>query len=145
MSLSGELGGGAGTRRDDGNLVLEFLARDGIERPEWFVHEQQGHTLIHKVVRRAHSRIRQGLRDGRIWALYDAVLRRLATKDYEQISISELARGAGCSVGAFYSRFRDKDLFLRMVTVSAFRALTDDAKRELDPNKWRGAFNTKST
>src|SRR5487761_81119 len=100
-------------------------------------------NIIRKVVRGARSRIRQGLRDGRTWALYDAALRRLATKDYERISIAELARGAGCSVGAFYSRFRNKDAFLRMVSASAFRTLTDDAKRELDPKQWRGASRAK--
>ena len=50
---------------------------------------------------------------------------------------------AGCSVGAFYSRFRNKDAFLRMVSASAFRTLTDDAKRDLDPNQWRGASKAK--
>lgn len=100
-------------------------------------------NIIRRMARGAKSRIRRGLRDGRTWSLYEAALRRLAAKDYEQISIAEIARGAGCSVGAFYSRFRDKDAFLHLVTVSAFGALTDDAKRELDPTQWRRASRAK--
>ncbi len=93
--------------------------------------------LVQKMVRRPKSRIQPGLQDGRTRALYDAALERLAMKDYEQISIAEIARGAGCSVGAFYSRFRDKDTFLQMVIAEAFRTLTDDAKRDFDPAQWR--------
>ena len=100
-------------------------------------------NIIRRIVRSAKSRIKRDLKDRRTWALHDAALRRLAKKDYEQISIAEISRGAGCSVGAFYSRFRDKDMFLRLVAVSAFHTLTDDAKRDLDPMQWRDASRTK--
>jgi AcrR family transcriptional regulator len=41
----------------------------------------------------------------------------LEAKDFDEISIAELARKAGYSVGAFYARFRSKDeLFDAMVT-----------------------------
>lgn len=73
--------------------------------------------------------------DRRTGALYDAALTRLATKDYEEISIASLARGAGCSVGAFYSRFQNKETFLRFVTASAFLGLTESAKRDLAPER----------
>jgi len=100
-------------------------------------------NIIRRIVRSAKGRIKRDPRDRRTWALHDAALRRLATKDYEQISIAEISRGAGCSVGAFYGRFRDKDMFLRLVAVSAFHSLTDDAKRDLDPAQWRDASRTK--
>jgi len=100
-------------------------------------------NIIRQMVRGAKRRIRRGLRDGRTWSLHDAALRRLASKDYERISIAELARGAGCSVGAFYNRFRDKDTFLQMVIVSAFQTLTEDAQRDLDPTQWRHASKAK--
>lgn len=99
--------------------------------------------LVQKMVRSPKSRIKRGLQDGRTRALYDAALGRLATKDYEQISIVEIVRGAGCSVGAFYSRFRDKDTFLQMVIAEAFRTLTDNVKRDFDPAQWGNVSRTK--
>ena len=40
-------------------------------------------------------------------------------KDFDELSVAEIAAAAGCSVGSFYSRFVDKDAF--------FRALVGDA------------------
>ncbi|ETR76562.1 TetR family transcriptional regulator [Afipia sp. P52-10] len=40
-------------------------------------------------------------------------------KDFDELSVAEIAAAAGCSVGSFYSRFTDKDGF--------FRALVGDA------------------
>lgn len=40
-------------------------------------------------------------------------------KDFDDLSVAEIAAAAGCSVGSFYSRFTDKDGF--------FRALVGDA------------------
>ena len=42
-------------------------------------------------------------------------------KDFDELSVAEIATAAGCSVGSFYSRFSDKDGF--------FRALVGDAER----------------
>ncbi len=42
-------------------------------------------------------------------------------KDFDELSVAEIAASAGCSVGSFYSRFSDKDGF--------FRALVGDADR----------------
>jgi len=42
-------------------------------------------------------------------------------KDFDELSVAEIAASAGCSVGSFYSRFSDKDGF--------FRALVGDAER----------------
>ena len=44
-------------------------------------------------------------------ALIEAGFKLLMTRDIEDISIFELARVAGYSVGAFYARFRSKDEF----------------------------------
>lgn len=64
----------------------------------------------------AEQRIRQ--KRGQI--TYDALIATcfelLRTKDFDEISIAELAEKAGYSVGAFYARFRSKDeLFDAMV------------------------------
>lgn len=100
-------------------------------------------NLIRRIVRSARSRIRRGLKDGRTWALYEAALRLLARRDYELISIAKISREAGCSVGAFYGRFRDKNGFLYMVISSAFHALMENAARDLDPKQWRGVARDK--
>lgn len=49
-------------------------------------------------------------------ALIDTAFAMLARKEFDDISIAELAQKAGYSVGAFYARFRSKDeLFDAMV------------------------------
>ena len=35
------------------------------------------------------------------------------TRDFDALSVAEIATAAGCSVGAFYVRFTDKDAFFR--------------------------------
>lgn len=35
------------------------------------------------------------------------------TRDFDALSVAEIAQAAGCSVGAFYVRFTDKDAFFR--------------------------------
>lgn len=94
------------------------------------------------MARGGQGRKRGGAKEGRTSAFYDTALRRLAAKDYEQVSIADLARGAGCSVGAFYVRFKDKDAFLRVAIASAFGSLAEEAKRELAPSRWQDASAT---
>jgi AcrR family transcriptional regulator len=45
--------------------------------------------------------------------LIAAGYRLLATRDLEGLSVAEIAMAAGCSVGAFYLRFENKDAFFR--------------------------------
>ena len=45
-------------------------------------------------------------------ALIDTAFAMLANKEFDEISIAELAQKAGYSVGAFYARFRSKDELL---------------------------------
>jgi AcrR family transcriptional regulator len=45
--------------------------------------------------------------------LLAAGFRLVEERDFEAISIADIARSAGCSVGAFYFRFADKDAFFR--------------------------------
>src|SRR5262247_3569648 len=62
----------------------------------------------------------QRIRQKRSQITYDALIETcfdlLKEKDFDEISIAELAQKAGYSVGAFYARFRSKDeLFDAMV------------------------------
>jgi AcrR family transcriptional regulator len=44
--------------------------------------------------------------------LLDAAIRLLDSKSFEEMTIADIVSGAGCSVGAFYGRFKDKDALL---------------------------------
>jgi AcrR family transcriptional regulator len=64
----------------------------------------------------AHLRIRQKRGQVTYDALLDTAFALLKDKEFDEISIAELAQKAGYSVGAFYARFRSKDeLFDAMV------------------------------
>ncbi len=45
--------------------------------------------------------------------LLHAGQRLVAKREFDSMSVAEIARAAGCSVGAFYLRFQDKDGFFR--------------------------------
>jgi AcrR family transcriptional regulator len=69
--------------------------------------------------------------------LLDAGQKLVATRPFDALSVADISRAAGCSVGAFYLRFRDKDAFfgalvaqyvaeVRTETDAVFAAHTDD-------------------
>ncbi len=65
---------------------------------------------------RAEQRIRQKRGQVTYDALIETCFELLREKEFDQISIAELAQKAGYSVGAFYARFRSKnELFDAMV------------------------------
>lgn len=64
----------------------------------------------------AELRIRQKRGQVTYDALIDTAFKMLAEREFDDISVAELAQNAGYSVGAFYARFRSKDeLFEAMV------------------------------
>jgi AcrR family transcriptional regulator len=64
------------------------------------------------IEQKAHGRkIKQQRGQATYQALVDTGFRLLEKKDLENISVAELAREAGYSVGAFYARFHSKDEF----------------------------------
>ncbi len=71
--------------------------------------------------------------------ILDAAEELLAEKSFDEISIAEIAKHAGSSVGAFYRRFRDKEGLLHALHArfsADARATTDVA---LEPTRWAGA------
>jgi AcrR family transcriptional regulator len=65
----------------------------------------------------AEQRIRQKRGQITYDALIETCFALLKDKDFDEISVAELAQKAGYSVGAFYARFRSKDeLFDAMIT-----------------------------
>lgn len=87
-------------------------------------------SIFQKLVRKGDRR-RRGP-DGKAHRIIDAGIRLLARKDYEAISIARIAREAGCSVGAFYARFPEKNSYLYHLVGSAYRALAHRAETELE-------------
>jgi AcrR family transcriptional regulator len=81
-------------------------------------------------------RIKEGMQDGKRLKLYETVCPMLAQQDYDQISVAQITRAAGISVGAFYERFADKDEFLDWVVSEYLCGAQRRAERELDPKRW---------
>lgn len=55
-------------------------------------------------------------------ALIAAAWRLLAARSWQVISVNDLVKAAGCSVGAFYSRFADKDALLEALASEFLQA-----------------------
>jgi len=71
--------------------------------------------------------------------LLDAAEAEIRDKGYGDVSVVEIARRAGCSVGTVYRRFRDKTALLNALDErwgDAFRATMEDA---VAPERWQGA------
>lgn len=70
--------------------------------------------------------------------ILDAAEELASEKGFDDTSVAEVARRAGSSVGAFYTRFRDKDRLLYALYdryLEQAMATADDA---LDPARWKG-------
>lgn len=56
-------------------------------------------------------------------------------KDFDDLSVAEIALAAGCSVGSFYSRFADKDGFFRALVGEAAEHDPIPTPSASDPNQ----------
>ena len=82
--------------------------------------------------------------------LLDAAEAALREKDFDKISIQEIATRAGVSVGAFYARFSDKetlrecliDRYLENTVASSAEFSGDPSSRDLDLSQRARAFIT---
>ncbi len=75
--------------------------------------------------------------------LLSAGMRLIARRDFDSMSVAEIAGAAGCSVGAFYQRFRDKDAFFGALVaqyVSEARATTATLFAEHNDDRLIGAL-----
>lgn len=63
----------------------------------------------------------------------------LAHKGFEGVTVAEIAARAGMSVGAVYSRFRDKDAVLQCLLDGFSAEARSTARATLDPERWEGA------
>ena len=71
--------------------------------------------------------------------LLDAAEKMLAEKSWEESSVTEIARRAGSSVGAFYSRFPDKDGLLHALHERFVAEAFATCDAVLHPARWEGA------
>ena len=70
--------------------------------------------------------------------ILDAAQALVFQKGFEDTSVSEIVRRAGSSVGAFYTRFEDKDALLHALYQRYYLQAIATADDALDPQRWRG-------
>jgi AcrR family transcriptional regulator len=71
--------------------------------------------------------------------LLDAAEALIAEKGFEDTPVAEVASRAGSSVGAFYSRFKDKDALFHALYDRWLEQATATAAANLAPERWQGA------
>lgn len=71
--------------------------------------------------------------------ILDAAERIVSEKGFERASISEIVQLAGSSVGAFYSRFRDKEALLGCLHDRFCEEAFATADKALEPTQWEAA------
>jgi AcrR family transcriptional regulator len=71
--------------------------------------------------------------------ILDAAEALVSEKGFEDATVAELVGRANASVGAFYSRFRDKDGLLHALYERHHQQAVATADDALDPARWEGA------
>lgn len=72
-------------------------------------------------------------------ALLNAAEKLFAEFGVEASSIAEIAKGADCSVGAFYHHFKDKNALLTAIYMRMAERYKIIADAAVDPERWEGA------
>lgn len=71
--------------------------------------------------------------------LLDAAEALVAEKGIDDTRVADVAERAGSSVGAFYSRFKDKDALIHALYERYLEQAIATADVALDPQRWQGA------
>jgi len=71
--------------------------------------------------------------------LLDAAEALIADKGFAEVTVAEIAARAGCSVGAVYSRFRDKEALFHCLQDRLVREIKATADAALAPELWGDA------
>jgi AcrR family transcriptional regulator len=71
-------------------------------------------------------------------ALLSAARSLLAEREFDAISVADIAAAAGLSVGSFYGRFRDKDGFFTVLQQQITGEWVSDGRRLLAPARLAG-------
>jgi AcrR family transcriptional regulator len=70
--------------------------------------------------------------------ILDAASQILETKTFEELTIADVVRKAGTSVGAFYGRFKDKEGLLQALDERFFQEFEKTITAFLAPSNWAG-------
>ncbi len=71
-----------------------------------------------------------------LYRLLDAAQELIEAKGLADVSIPEIVRRAGSSVGGFYGRFKDKNELLRALEERFFNQLSERLEELADPERW---------
>jgi len=83
--------------------------------------------------------VRQARSQETLERLLESAESLLANKGFEGVTVAEIAARAGLSVGAVYSRFRDKDAVLQCLLDRFVAEARTTADAALDIDRWQGA------
>ncbi len=72
-------------------------------------------------------------------SLLDAAEALFSEQGIKATSVADVARRAGCSVGAVYHHFRDKTALLYALVERMTEEMRETTKRAVDPRRWEGA------
>ena len=82
------------------------------------------------------SRPKQARSEQTLYRLLDAAEELIQEKGLADVSIPEIVRRAGSSVGGFYARFKDKDELLRALEERFLHRLDEQVVELADPGHW---------
>ena len=82
---------------------------------------------------------RQARSEDSLRRLLDAAAALIEERGHQDLSIAEVARRAGSSVGGFYARFRSKDELVRALEEDFFQRLTTLLDELATPERWANA------
>ncbi len=88
---------------------------------------------------RSVARPKQARSEATLHRLLDAAEALISEKGVGDVSVPDIVRRAGSSVGGFYARFRDKDELLRALEERFLGEMTDLLDELAAPDRWRGA------
>lgn len=81
---------------------------------------------------------RQKRSEATLARILEAAGRLLATRDLEAVTVEDIAREAGVSVGSLYTRFKSKDDLLTHLLDSTQRRQVAQLETVLAPERWAG-------
>lgn len=70
--------------------------------------------------------------------ILDAVEALLEKRSFDNITVADIMKRAGASVGVFYTRFADKEALLAALEQRHLEELSVTGERMLDPDAWAG-------
>ena len=85
------------------------------------------------------SRPKQARSEQTLYRLIDAAEELIQEKGLADVSIPEIVRRAGSSVGGFYARFKDKNELLRALEERFLQRLDEQVVELADPGHWQRA------